>query len=309
MKYEDVEKARVALLEKQKRLRKKALMICAPIFAVLIIVIIVEAINNSRFGVFVLASIMPLIVAGIIVLVISAIVVGIMTNKETVAFKRAYKGYFVSRQLEKFFTDIKYDHEKGLEREILKNTSMIHTGDRYYSNDLVCAKYKNVDFMQADVTVQDEHEDSDGDTSYVTVFKGRYMIFEFPKKFNFKMMVVPKWSSHEYSRNLKHIEVESTEFNKDFQVYAEDGFEAFYLLDPAFIASMEDLSAAYNKHVSLYFADNKLIIGINNGDDSFEPPKPNMPIDEKAELEKNYKDIKVITDFVDNLRLDRDKVK
>lgn len=307
MKFEDVEKARIALIEKQKRLRKKALMICAPIFVVIIIVTILEAIDNSRFGAFVLASIMPLIVLGIIVIVISAVIVGLMTNKETVAFRRAYKGYFVSRQLEKFFTDIKYDHEKGLEREILRNTGMVHTGDRYSSNDLVCAKYKNVDFMQADVTVQDEHTDSDGDTSYVTVFKGRYMIFEFPKKFNFKMMVVPKWSSHEYSRNLKHIEVESTEFNKDFQVYAEDGFEAFYLLDPAFIASMEDLSTAYNKRVSLYFIDNKLIIGINNGNDSFEPPKPNIPINEKAEIEKTSKDISIITEFVDKLRLDREK--
>ena len=71
------------------------------------------------------------------------------------------------------------------------------------------------------------------------------------------------------------------------------------------MVKMEELSEKYNNRLALYFADNKLIIGINNGNDSFEPPNPKLPIDEKAEIEKVSNDIKVITDFVDELHLDR----
>ena len=185
---------------------------------------------------------------------------------------------------------------------------MINTGDRYSSNDLVIGKYKDVGFTQADVHIEEEHTDSDGDTHYVTIFRGRYMIFEFPKKFDFRMIVTPGRvygvANSKNDRKFKKIELESTEFNKKFNVYAEDGFEAFYILDPAFIASIEELGQIYNYRLILYFTDNKLIIGINNGNDSFEPPKPTLPLDEKAELEKTSKDIRLITNFVDELRLD-----
>ena len=309
MKFEDVENARIALVEKRKKIFRKSAEICAVVFVVLAAVAVATIIASYRGSIInTLAIIFPtFIVPMFIAIIVVAIVVNIKTRNEMTTYQRAYKGYFVAQQLAKYFTDIKYDHEKGLDKEILKNTGMIHTGDRYRSNDLVCAKYKNVVFMQADVTIEDEHEDSDGDTHYVTVFKGRYMIFEFPKKFDFKMMVTSHFEPSCLGAKMKKIELESTDFNKDFSVYAEDGFEAFYLLDPAFIASVEDLNRAYNKRVALYFVDNKLFIGINNGNDSFEPPNPSEPIKEKAEIEKNSRDIQVITDFVDRLRLDRDR--
>lgn len=48
-----------------------------------------------------------------------------------------------------------------------------------------------------------------------------------------------------------------------------------------------------------------LIIALNDGKDSFEPPKASKPIDERAELAKIHADIKIITDFVNQLSLDR----
>ena len=41
--------------------------------------------------------------------------------------------------------------------------------------------------------------------------------------------------------------MESIDFNKKFKIYAEDGFEAFYLLDPSFILKIEKVSAEYDK--------------------------------------------------------------
>ena len=320
MKFEDVEKARVKYVEKQKNVQKKAVLVTIIIVGVILLVRLLTTTRDVRrifaqlFD-FSVTNIMLLIFAVLLVCffvyVVANLVARFSTREESHAYVYAYKAYFISQQLAKTFTDLKYDHYAGLNKALLDATGMIYTGDRYLSNDLTQGKYKNVNFSQADVTIQREVKDGDTDTTvrYITVFKGRYMIFEFPKKFDFRMVV----TSHatlitprgRKGREFKHIELESPEFNKFFEVYAEDGFEAFYILDPAIISSIEDLGREYEYRLTLYFDENKLIIGINNGNDSFEPPSPNKPLDEAKELEKVTKEIKTITHFVDMLKLDK----
>ncbi len=102
-------------------------------------------------------------------------------------YRRAYKAYFVEQNLKKTFTDLSYNHEAGMDSAVLNLTGMVNTGNRYSSNDFTSGKYKNVDFSQADVHIEIESTDSDGNRSYTTIFKGRFLIFEFPKPFNFKL--------------------------------------------------------------------------------------------------------------------------
>ena len=310
MKFEDVENSRKAYITKLRQARKVFLCIALPI--IITIIVVVSLLSGPILTPFVVVPVLSSVfIPFLFIFIIVSLITGFKTKKERTDYYRMYKSYFVSQQLAKFFTDLQYNHEQGLDSSILAATGMIHTGDRYYSNDLTHGKYKNIGFVQADVTVQDEHTDSDGDTTYITVFKGRYMIFEFPKKFDFKMVITPKGHFNSAmsrdNRKFEKIEVESVEFNKRFRVYAQDGFEAFYILDPASIISIEELEDKYNNRVSLYFYENKLFIGINNGNDSFEPPAPNRPINEQVELAKVNNDIQVIIDFVDKLRLDRKK--
>lgn len=190
---------------------------------------------------------------------------------------------------------------------------MVNTGDKYSSNDLTTGKYKDVAFTQADVHIQIENTDSEGNTYYTTIFKGRFMIFEFPKKFNFRLEVVEKYfganrvpgKNKQTGRKFEKIKVESSEFNKIFKTYAEDGFEAFYLLDPAFIHNILELDSQYNGKLLLGFYDNKLLVGLKDGKDAFEPPSIFKKLDETSETEKIAKDIHLITNFVDKLKLDR----
>ncbi len=306
MKFEDVENARVRYKDK---LTRTSLITVSILFVLALIAFF--AITGANFSI---VTILPaLFMSAIFVFAITAIVVAIATRKEAAEYKKAYKAYFVEQNLAKTFTNLQYQHEAGLNKQTLAATQMINTGDRYSSNDLTMGKYKNVNFTQADVHIEEEYKDSDGDTHYTTIFLGRFMIFEFPKKFNFKLEVVSKFfgakkvpgRNPQTGRKFEKFEVESPDFNKKFKIYAEDGFETFYLLDPAFIDRIERLGAEYDKKMILCFVDNKLYVGLNEGKDSFEAPSPFKPIDEQAELEKVHEDIKVVTDFVDELRLDR----
>lgn len=306
MKFEDVENARVRYKDK---LTRTSLITVSILFVLALIVFF--AITGANFSI---VTILPaLFMSAIFVFAITAIVVAIATRKEAAEYKKTYKAYFVEQNLAKTFTNLQYQHEAGLNKQVLAATQMINTGDRYSSNDLAMGKYKNVNFTQADVHIEEEYTDSDGDTHYTTIFKGRFMIFEFPKKFNFKLEVVSKFfgvgkvpgRNPQTGRKFEKFEVESIDFNKKFKIYAEDGFETFYLLDPSFILKIEKVSAEYDKKMIFCFVDNKLYVGINEGKDSFEPPRPSKPIDEQLEIEKVSHDIKVITDFVDELSLDR----
>ena len=57
------------------------------------------------------------------------------------------------------------------------------------------------------------------------------------------------------------------------------------------------------KRAALFFVDGELHIAVNNFQNSFEAASIRKEIDEKAEIEKVKKDIKLITDIVDSLKL------
>lgn len=255
---------------------------------------------------------LPATISFFFLAILTAVVAAIVTHSDAIAYKKLYKTYFVERVLNSFFTGLYYEHQQGMPKSVLASTGMINTGDVYKSNDFTSGKYKDVAFSQADVEIQEEHTDSDGNTSYDTIFKGRWMVFDFPKPFTFRLQIVQKWfgASKKLRKDartmhkIERIHTESIDFDKKFKIYAEDGFEAYYILDPAFISHIEDLSNAHKGKLLLCFIDNRLHVGINDYSDAFEPPNPLRKIDEATELAKIHHDIKTITDFVDYLKLD-----
>ena len=228
-------------------------------------------------------------------------------------YRKEYKAYFVEQNLKKSFTDLYYNHKEGLSKKTIEDTGMINLGDRYSSNDYVKGKYQEISFVQADVTIEKMGEDN-----YVTIFHGQWMIFEFPKKFNFRLQITDKkfgtaskglTKDKTIKREIKKIITESDSFNKQFNINGEDEFEAFYILDPAFIDRIEKLKKENQGTYCFCFYENQLQIAINNNKDVFEPPKAFRKLDEQKELEKVHQEIKTITDLIDFLRLGQNVLK
>ena len=304
MKFEEVEQARITYHEKSKKYWSRVGIIVGTIFAVSLITVLIQ---KSFF-----LLMLPFFFT-FFALVIGAVVISFLTSKDALAYQKAYKSYFVEKNLQTVFTNLEYAHGKGLSKDYLKATNMVNTGDRFSSNDFTKGHYKDVLFVQSDVHIEEEHTDSDGNTTYVTIFRGRFMVFEFPKKFSFKLELIGKrfgaysipGKNQQTGRKMQKISTESGEFNSAFRIFGEDGFEAFYILDPAFMVKILNISEQHKNRVLLGFYDNKLLIGLNDGKDSFEPPKASQPINEAEETKKVSTDIKTITDFVDQLSLHR----
>ena len=295
-------------VEEARKAYAKRLIWQWSLFAVVFFALLAILLSNANGD-----SAMIFFVYGFFAAIIYVFLMAFANRRVSRAYRHAYKTYFVEQNLRKTFTDLNYQHELGLNGTLLSLTGMINTGDRFTSNDFVSGKYKDVAFSQADVHIETEYTDSDGNTHYTTIFRGRFMIFEFPKQFNFKLAVVGKrfrayrkpGKSIKTGQKAQKITTESTEFNNMFRTYGQDGFEAYYILDPAFMVKLMDIATMHKKKVLFAFFENRLIVGLDDGKDSFEPPFAMKQIDEAKENAKISTDIKTITDFVDQLSLDR----
>lgn len=235
----------------------------------------------------------------------------IISEKKRKSFSTAFKETFVKKSLESIFTDFNYNPDIGLDSSIISMTGMMYMGDRYSSNDLITGKYKNINIMQSDVHIEEEQEsvDSDGNTEtyWITIFKGRWMVFDFNKNFKANVQVCEKGFSNSKldSFSYKKVQMEDQEFNKIFNIYAIDEHEAFYILTPHLMEKIKKLESTINGKILFCFVNNKLHIGLYNNVDSFEHSVFSK-IDENKVISEISKDIKIITDFVDELNLDND---
>ena len=295
MTYQEFDTARLAY--------RKKLVIFYIILAALIIIPIILGLPYGVEGIFNAISYTPII--AITFVICRFFILG----KTHATYQKCYKAYFVTESLMRLIPGCRYAHDRGISDYSVAETGLFDLGNTFSSNDLITGEYKGVDFSQADVEITEKHTDSDGHTYTVTTFQGRYMIFEFKKKFDFRLAVIGRRFTatdlrrRKDGRKFSRITLESPMFNKLYKVYAEDGFEAFYLLDPAFLERAEYLAKAHKKRVFLGFFENKLHVAIQDGKDSLEPPSPFHKLDEAAEFAKVGADLKIITDIVDNLKL------
>ena len=240
----------------------------------------------------------------------------LFTAKQKREYILKFKKYFVQSALKTVFTDLTYHPEQGMPRDVIASTKMMYMGDRYSSNDYISGRYKDIGFRQADVHIEEEREstDSDGNTTtyWVTIFRGRWMIFDFNKTFKADLQVCQKFFGNNKISNwgndtkFEKVKLESVDFNKRFNVYAQSDHEAFYLLTPPIMEKIIKLDDMNQGRLLLCFIDNKLHIGLYDGKDSFEHAPIFKQINEEQVRSNISNDIKQITMFIDELDLDND---
>lgn len=247
----------------------------------------------------------------------AAVVFGIFAARNSKRYTTYYKENVVKAALAEVFTDMTFEPKFGISREVVASTRMIQMGNRYSANDLITGKYHEVAFTQSDVCIEDETTDSKGNTSTTTLFKGRWMIFEFNKEFRCDLQVISKhfFSSRrkgglftKKEERLHKVEFEDEAFNKEFKVYAQDEQEAFYLLTPQIMQALMALRAGMRAPIMLMFVGGRLHIAVYNGKDAFEA-KLFGKLDLSQEKARILADTRVITDFVDGMAMDRDLYK
>lgn len=289
----------------QMRIKLRNLHITLNIISIIIILFIIFIFKLPVFIIFGL----------VVCLLIKTLIISGPEKK----YSLKYKDFFVKQSLSSIFTNLNYEPEKGIGRELISSTNMMYMGDRYSSNDLISGQYKDTAFVQADVHIEEEHHytDSDGHThtEYVTIFRGRWMLFEFNKIFKANLQVSQKGFGNNkignfFSKNkLQKVELESQEFNKRFSVYAVEPIDAFYVLTPKMMERIINLDEKNSGKILLCFVNNCLHVGLYDNKDSFEHGSVFKKINPEKERTNISSDIEKITMFIDELELDNDLFK
>ena len=215
--------------------------------------------------------------------------------------KELYKEAFVREPLANHFDNVVYEPAKGFSKEAVNSFQLCDEGNLYYSEDYIRASYRGVGFEVAEVKVV--YADHSGDHDYSkTYFDGRMMVFNFPNKLVTSVLLFSskyknRGKKYKESKKMK-IELEGTQFNKDFDVYAPVPHDAFYLLTPHLMERLQILAGKYES-IAMNVVGNRVMLSFNEpGKDAFDSTVSIGKVDIDAEMAKVQGEIDDIRNFI-----------
>lgn len=219
-----------------------------------------------------------------------------------VEFYNEYRRRIANPLLDTCFPGYKYYPSQGIAKEELKKLNVFNLGnfDEVITEDYVEGTYKNIHYHQSDLIVKAKN--APGQSAFL-LFKGRAGIYNYRKSgFDGELIITSKkYGSHINKSDLNKTEMESMEFNKIFDVYADTPHTAYFILTPHFMEHIMDLNA----HGDLYirFVEDKICILRNHVTGMFEPDLT-KPLDIEFEIGRSHYELKEIERFIDVLNIE-----
>lgn len=231
------------------------------------------------------------ILAGVIIIVIA--------SKKKKEFNKYYKNTIVKRLLEQHFQNVDYRWEEGFSSQFVYSMNLISRGNVYHSEDYLRAKYKGINFSQADVTIEEETTDSEGNTSTTTYFKGRIIAIEYPKETSYVRLTSKKFHFAQglRKRDYPEVDTENVSFNKAFKIVAESPVDAFYLLTPPMMEKLQYIISRYG-NLGLCCYNHMLYMAINTKRNAFDTGV-GINMDYNKEMTNLTEDISLIENLID----------
>ena len=157
-------------------------------------------------------------------------------------------------------------------------------------------KNKNWRFIMENLKLVRTQYDEDTRT-YVdaeTLFNGQIYAIPFKSRIDGDVIILAshKWFGHEHTfkdnlANKYHkIDIEDIDFNENFEVYADNEADAFYVLNPSTVEALKALKKEYPQF-GIHVKDNKFYISIDSGYPLFSIPSSGHKID-SLDLNEKY---------------------
>ncbi|QIK70601.1 DUF3137 domain-containing protein [Erysipelothrix sp. HDW6C] len=228
------------------------------------------------------------------------------THSCTKRYRSKVKDYIMLEVFSREFNGVSFNPQSGLGKDLMIETGVIDTGNRFSSNDLMKGNYKGVDFERCDVLSQNVQQ-SGKTTTTITYFKGQVYVFDFHKPSHNYVRIrdAGMWNKFSKGRRTdgsRKMKFEDTEFNEMFVTFSNDEHEAFYIFTPHFMNKVKQLRQAVGCEISLVIRKGILYLALYTSRDSFEAPL-------FGEIDIDYTravamDVRVIKEIITELDLD-----
>ena len=213
---------------------------------------------------------------------------------EESSYTTQYKQLVVTPFIKLLTPNITYRSNKSMERRAYID-GQFEGFDRYTSDDDIVGYINNYQFELANVHTENEHTDSDGHTTYTTVFKGLYAFMPLPGTFEIEMFLRKdiKDTHKIFKKRGKGLEelytkLDSSEFENKFDVYTNNKVFAAKILTHDIMQLMVDYVDKYHIPFEFTIKNNYFYIRFP-GFDLFEPViKQDKPALDKEVLYRDY---------------------
>lgn len=217
-----------------------------------------------------------------------------------------------------------YDPDSCFKSKFVRSSGIVpNFFDNIYGSDYMRGYYKGKKIVYSDIKLEyiKKYKDSDGrkHTTSEIVFQGPFLSIHLPKKIDGyvkicerqnpkkkKGFVTELLSNALYSAGIKlgpeEIEVESVEFNNQFEITTDNKELAFYILTPHFMENIIKADELARGYTNIKFEDDRAKIAINNGHDAFEITKTIFNEKRLEEARQNMRnDLNVLLAIVDEI--------
>ncbi len=225
-------------------------------------------------------------------------------DKENKKFGRLFKMKVMVPSLLKRFPDMSYQ-EKGISEEHFLKSELYKRNkvDRYSSEDEFSGIHGKTKFRFSEVHVEQESSNSDGGSSYTTVFQGVFMIADFNKSLNGTTRVIQ--GSDNFLKKIVNrktqVALEYPDFENIFNTYSDDQIEARYILSTAMMERILNLQAKWREELRISFIRDHVFIAINHKQNLFEPNmKQEINLDQ---VKRIHEEVEMCLGIIDALDL------
>ena len=169
----------------------------------------------------------------------------------------------VKEVIHDFDSDLDYQPHSGFIQHEYSLCRFPKTCDLFYSEDMIINEKKG--FRYADITVQSEHRDKDGDSYYVTEYEGSLAKMDI-KNVGCKIFLGGMKIGLFFDKNdYKSIKFENDEFNSLFRAYSDNELQAYKILTPDIMEEFVYIKKNSFGDIDIRILDNKLYIRFLSG--------------------------------------------
>ena len=172
--------------------------------------------------------------------------------------------------------------------------------DRVNFEDRMSGKHHDHAFTFCEAHLEKRSTDSEGKTTWNTVFRGILLDVDFRRDFLGRTVVLRDAGifNSKKKAGMKKVGLVDPKFEKIFEAYGTDQVEARYLLTPTFMQKLVDLETSVSgKKARFGFLNGKLHVAVE-APNQFEAGSMFKPLIETARTEKIMKEISAVMDVL-----------
>lgn len=214
----------------------------------------------------------------------------IIINIGSAKYGKIYKEQVITSILSNYDKSLKYTPNSGITKDVYRSAKF-ESFDRYNTEDLIVGKICGFEFALADVHTENESKDSDGDTTYTTIFRGPVAVLELNKLSNL-MLHISDNQLKLFAGN-KYVELDNQAFEEKYDVFTNNDVVAMRILTPTITTKILEMHDNFGFFFEIKLIDGLLFFRFHS--DTLFDPNPN-------DINKEASDIAFYFNMLDGMK-------